>query len=215
MKHSIAALLKCVYMSDTTYDPTVYDPDEAFVLDTSRSAFPEWKQRRIFELRKEREREIAEEEAERRSRRPRKRSYVKRPFAPEYVSGNLTLIDHDWQPGANGGYYCDGYWLARCICGATVRVHTSWLRLGLRRAMTCGKCPLPKRYSDTGDTAQRGHPPLDLAGKPIGRLTPIRFIRSIGWLCQCECGGECVLRNSAAVKHAGFRPCDGSCVKED
>lgn len=63
--------------------------------------------------------------------------------------GLLTLIRKDTYLG---GVYGDrqlheGWWIARCECGAEVRVHTSWMCRGLRGGFGCRACPsqVPKK----------------------------------------------------------------------
>lgn len=138
--------------------------------------------------------------------------YERREYYPGQMWGNLTLEGRDLKEAYNGNTFHGGYWIATCKCGATVRVHSSWLRSGVRRGRTCPRCSLPgdeKRKYGFG----KGRQPLDLEGKVFGRLTPIQFVRGSGWICKCgECGGELLVTTSAQVAVKGMRKCRGECV---
>lgn len=137
------------------------------------------------------------------------------------------------------GRYRNGYWIAQCDCGATVRVNTHDIQRGIPRGRCCMSEECRAKWSVMAEAilrehnqmrqerqsvtlppgtqrvtrARSGRPPLDIAGKTIGRLTPQKFVSGLGWICVCgECGGELLVPNSAQVAVRGMRKCGGECV---
>lgn len=194
---------------------------------------PQWYRDHVRKFQAQRLAEIAEDDARRNTDKIARRradglpdeprQYVKHGFKPGYRHEQLTLVDRDWQSGLHGNKFCNGWWLATCECGATVRVKTQWLRLKFRCARACAEClskmpeltSRPNRQPRAENAKPLGRPHKQLEGKVFGRLTVRMWCNGLGWLCGCEeCGGQEVCRNSAYVMRRGSIGCDGTCVHE-
>ena len=199
-------------------------PTEGLVIEESAPPAPappaaeEWQKKHVREYHAWVQAAIKAEDAARaeqkRIERMNIRSYNKRGYGPGYRHEHITLIDRDIQRDMYGRPFSDGWWLARCDCGATIRVQTRWVRVNLRKSRACQACleriP-PKRSENPG-----GRPHKHLEGMVIGRLTVNLWYPGIGWLCTCAtCGGKEACKNSAEVTRRGTRGCDGTCVSAD
>ena len=79
-------------------------------------------------------------------------------------------------------------WVCRCDCGNEIIVNTKRLTRG-----TISHCGCEKKSSTS-----LGPVPEDLTGKRYGRLTVLRLDKQrengkSSWLCQCDCGNQCVV----------------------
>jgi hypothetical protein len=92
--------------------------------------------------------------------------------------GRLTTIERTDKRTSN-----TIVWLCQCDCGTKTFVNTNNLRSG--GVISCG-CASIK----------------NLTGRRFGRLTAIKYTDkrvsgSVMWLCQCDCGNECIVASSA------------------
>lgn len=97
--------------------------------------------------------------------------------------GKLTVIEKT-------GKQEDRYWTwrCRCDCGREILVNTKRLTRG-----TVSHCGCEKK-----NAFSLGPIPEDLTGKRYGRLTVLRLDKQLdsgktSWLCQCDCGNQCVV----------------------
>lgn len=97
--------------------------------------------------------------------------------------GSLTVIEKT-------GEQEDRYWTWRCKCdcGKEIIVNTKRLTRGTIFHCGCGKKSM----------ASLGPVPEDLTGKRYGKLTVLRLEKQrendrSSWLCQCDCGNQCIV----------------------
>lgn len=107
--------------------------------------------------------------------------------------GKLTVIE-------NTGEQKDRYWVwrCRCDCGTEIFVNTRRLSKGIVSHCGCEK----------NAVSPPGSLPADLTGRRYGKLTVLRPEKrqengKSGWLCQCDCGNQCVVSESSL--HYGKR----------
>lgn len=126
--------------------------------------------------------------------------------------GNLILIRRDMRPGLKRNY-SNGYWIARCPGGFSVRIHTQDI---IRRSMKlqgcggsdgrCKVCAPPQRLRrQLGFPSRPGA--LWRVGQTYSRLTVLEWIDKLGWLCECECGEFEYVERSRMLESRGRKPC--------
>lgn len=121
--------------------------------------------------------------------------------------GKLTVLEKT-------GEQEDRYWTwrCRCDCGREIVVNTKRLTRGTISHCGCGKI----------SKLSLGPIPDDLTGKRYGRLTVLHLEKQreagrSSWLCQCDCGNQCVVtshslhynkRKSCGCLHRDIREAD-------
>lgn len=141
-----------------------------------------------------------EEFKERKKAERMRRKLNKRPvrFKPGDKVGLLTLLQRVYIKGYFGLLH-RGRWLVRCVCG--VEFETTQKKLARGYEFSCG-CEKRVRKQPVST-----RPPNDIAGKQVGRLTPVLYETNKGWWCVCECGERELVRYSRDIKRCGERPC--------
>ena len=109
--------------------------------------------------------------------------------------GLLTLEEEAFEYGPFGRY-SNGYWWARCQCGARVKTSTQHLHKGSPSGTGCPICKPRKQRRKANHE-----------GKVVGRLTIGDWVRGKGWECACECGTVEYVRKSSNLGFAGLRDC--------
>lgn len=97
--------------------------------------------------------------------------------------GKLTALENTGQRDAH--YWV---WRCRCDCGRELEVSSKRLNRGTVTHCGCGQ----------QTKAALGPVPEDLTGKRYGKLTVLRLDKHrpsgrSSWLCQCDCGNQCVV----------------------
>lgn len=93
-------------------------------------------------------------------------------------------------------------WKCRCDCGKEILVRTGDLRSGNTKSCGCTR-------------KENATPLTDLTGRKIGRLTVIKFDKTVMktshpahyWLCQCECGNTKLVGHHCLMKRKATQSC--------
>lgn len=110
--------------------------------------------------------------------------------------GRLSVIKHR---GKNGGG--NFIWECACDCGNIVVVPGGRLQSG--KTTSCG-C-----YSRESTTDRCV---IDITGQRFGRLVVASYHGNSMWVCNCDCGGECIV-NTQNLKHGNVKSC--GCYREE